>query len=89
MNLKVDINPLAEPVDEHDVELIKRLINRLERLSADSTYAHKASGLRGSLLNYMEQVETGASVDRDELDQLVEYGFRVLQAAAKEIGGSK
>lgn len=71
------------------MELIKRLVDRLERLSADSTYAHRASGLRGSLLRYLEQVQAGGIVSLDELDQLVEYGFRILQEAAKEIGGSK
>ena len=32
------------------------LANRLERLSADSHWAHKASGLRGALLRCLEAV---------------------------------
>lgn len=75
-----------------DVELIKRLIDRLEHLSADSSYAHRASGLRGSLLRYMEYLETSEVVsqkERVQLDQLVEHGFEILELAAKEVGVSK
>ncbi len=79
-------------VDTKDVELIKRLIDRLEHLSADSSYAHRASGLRGSLLRYVEYLETSETVsqkERAQLDQLVEYGFEILELAAKEMGASK
>jgi hypothetical protein len=78
-------------LDEQDLELIKRLTDRLERLSADSTYAHRASGLRGSLLRYIERLEEGKLISPDEqarLDELVGYGFEILELAAKEIGKS-
>ena len=68
------------------------MIDRLEHLSADSSYAHRASGLRGSLLRYVECLETDENVSPDEraqLDQLVEYGFEILELAAKEVGASK
>ena len=77
-------------MDEHTLDLIKRLTDRLERLSADSTYAHQASGLRGSLLRYMERIEANEHMkpdDQDLLDQLMEYGFLILELAAREIGG--
>ncbi len=80
---------LKKDVDEQYKELLKRLVERLERLSADSTYAHRASGLRGSLLKYLELIETGTDVNKAELDQLVENSFSILKAAAEEIGGSK
>lgn len=70
------------------LELIKRLIERLERLSADSTYAHQASGLRGSLLRITERIENGAGVNMDELEGVIESGFEILNNAAKELGGS-
>ncbi len=73
-----------------EIELVKRLVDRLEHLSADSTYAHRASGLRGSLLHWVERLEIGESIDQDQLhqlDQLVEYGFEILVLAAKEAGG--
>jgi hypothetical protein len=79
-------------LDNKDVALVKRLIDRLEHLSADSTYAHRASGLRGSLLRYVERIESGDRMDRHvqaQLDQLVEYGFEILILYAKEIGASR
>jgi len=66
-----------------------RLLDRLERLSADSTYAHRASGLRGSLLRHLERAKAGGTASQDELNELVESSFKILQQAAKEIGGSK
>ncbi|HEX9089986.1 MAG TPA: hypothetical protein VF831_00775 [Anaerolineales bacterium] len=80
---------MAKAVDDQYLGLIRRLVDRLERLSADSTYAHRASGLRGSLLLYLECIEAGDSVNKIELDDLIEDGFEILKAAAEEIGGSE
>jgi hypothetical protein len=83
---------LVLSLDDQNLELIKRLIDRLEHLSADSTYAHRASGLRGSLLRYMDRIETGErmkSDDQAQLDELIEYGFEILIHVAKEIGASR
>lgn len=79
-------------MDDKNLELIKRLIDRLEHLSADSTYAHRASGLRGSLLRYVERIEAGSHLNNDDqaqLNQLVEHGFEILILSAKEIGASR
>jgi hypothetical protein len=76
-------------LDEGYLELIKRLVDRLERLSADSIYAHQASGLRGTFLRYIERIEIGVDVNYTELDQLVEYGFKILRQAAREIGATR
>ena len=76
---------------DQNFELIKLLTDRLEHLSADSTYAHRASGLRGSLLRIMERIESGEPMNSDDqalLDQLIQYGFEILELAAKEIGES-
>ncbi len=73
-------------MDQSYLELLKRLVDRLEWLSADSTYAHQASGLRGTFLQYIERLEAGEEVSEAELDWLVEYGFEILRLAAKEIG---
>jgi hypothetical protein len=78
-------------LDDLNLNLIKRLVERLEHLSADSIYAHRSSGLRGSLLRSMERLEAGERMDRAslaQLDQLVEYGFQILELAAREIGAS-
>ncbi len=78
------------PVKTREIELIKRLVDRLEHLSVDSIYSHRASGLRGSLLHWVEQLELGKPVGREQrkqLDQLVEDAFHILELAAKEMGG--
>jgi hypothetical protein len=65
---------------EKDLELARVLIARLERLSADSYWAHRASGVRGSLLRWVEDDQGDAGQGRD----LINYGFEVLEKAARE-----
>ena len=60
--------------------LIDMLVARLERLSADSYWAHQASGVRGSLLRFIENER----LDSSEVDILVEMGFDFLEKAARE-----
>lgn len=79
-------------MDELTLNLIERLAGRLEHLSIDSIYAHRASGLRGSLLRSMQRIEAGERMDREEqarLDELLEDGFHILELAAKEMGATK
>jgi hypothetical protein len=65
------------------------LISRLERLSADSVWAHRASGLRGALLRVLEVWETNPDrlyiEELVRLQDLVDYGFRLVENAAKEL----
>ena len=79
----------GQGTNEASLELVKRLVDRLERLSADSTYAHRASGLRGSLLRSISRIEAGDGVSQAELNQQVEHGFEILRLAAREIGAQK
>ena len=39
-----------------DIELLRLLAERLERLSADSLWARRASGLRGNIIKVLEEV---------------------------------
>ena len=77
-------------------EWARFLVAKLERLSADSIWAHRASGLRGALLRAIEEFDqSGASTDRsgvgsgdqriDEFDRLIAAGFDILEKAAREI----
>ena len=51
--------------------LMRLLANRLERLSADSVYAHRASGFRGNLLRQIQRLETlEGKIDADEYEHL-------------------
>lgn len=61
------------------------LAARLERLSADSIWARRASGLRGNLLKVLEEIDSGSDPDPVRLQQLLTLGFKMLAAAAREI----
>ena len=62
------------------------LLDRLERLSADSIYAHRASGLRGAILRGLADLSgDNRSAERERLSQLVAAGFEILNRAAQEI----
>lgn len=58
----------------------------LERLSADSVWAHRASGLRGSLLQSMQLPEEEQDLDFfDLLRAQVDLAYWMLKKAAMEI----
>lgn len=61
--------------------LIHILLARLERISADSYWAHRASGIRGSLLKMAEKLEGLQPVSASELKRLINAGFEVLGKA--------
>ena len=62
------------------------LLDRLERLSADSSWAHRASGLRGALLKAVDKVSFSDCVlDIAYIEKLVERGYEILNQAAREI----
>lgn len=65
--------------------LARLLASRLERLSADSIWARRASGLRGNLLKTLEAIESGSEADSVRLEPLIRLGFEMLAAAAREI----
>jgi hypothetical protein len=60
------------------------LLDRLERVPADSTWARRASGIRGALIKLSEQMEKGAPVDLPALDHSFHLGAEILREAAKE-----
>lgn len=66
------------------IRVTSLLLERLERIPADSVWAHRASGLRGSLLAIEEQLEDGQQVDDPAMKRLIAYGFQILENAARE-----
>lgn len=79
---------------EHIERLARLLARRLERLSADSAWAHKASGLRGALLRGLDSLEQPLSEAQRQnllagIQQLNTMSFRVLVRAARELRGLK
>ena len=73
-------------MDENPIQLIRLLLARLERISADSVWAHRASGIRGSLFKVLEKLEEGKTAQVSEAMQMIDMGFFILEKAAKEKG---
>jgi acyl-coenzyme A thioesterase PaaI-like protein len=74
------------------IDLAHRLAARLERLSADSTWAHRASGVRGSLLHWLDDYAVNPAPTAGELQRLnllVNGAFEILTQAAREIRETK
>lgn len=64
------------------------LVHLLERLSADSIWARRSSGVRGALLKYLDEMgeeQLPAPEDLARLDDLITWGERMLQRGAAEI----
>ncbi len=82
---------MSAPGPERQVETARQLLSMLERLSADSYWAHQASGVRGSLLKRLEDIEakSGQAGAREEdwqgLEKLIARSFDLLEKAAREI----
>lgn len=60
------------------------LLSRLERISADSAVAYRASGVRGSMLRMVEKIEEGRPVSGVDVKRLIESAYLLLQKAARE-----
>ncbi len=88
---------MAKKVDQITIllEQAELLVSRLERLSADSIWAHRASGYRGALLRSIAQVrnessagtkkQNGEAQELKYLANLLENGYDLLERAAREI----
>ena len=71
---------------EGQIALARLLVDRLERLSADSLWAHRASGTRNALLRTLDHIDIDAGEDeRRYLRLLIAWGFDLLEKAAAEI----
>lgn len=71
----------SQPTEE---KLIHLLLARLERISVDSYWAHRASGVRGALIRSMEAYEIHQDADIQTLESLSKLGFQILERAARE-----
>jgi len=78
--------------DQNNIETAKLLISRLERLSVDSYWAHRASGIRGALIRFVENADSdnankNNSNQSSTLEKLLKSGYFLLEKAAREIPG--
>jgi hypothetical protein len=67
-----------------EIKLIQLLLARLERVSVDSYWAHRASGIRGGLLRTLEDLEKGTPVGQANITELISSAFKILTRAARE-----
>ena len=86
---------MADP--DNQLEQAYQLTARLERLSADSIWARRASGYRASLLKTISRIEalnrhpedSGNVVEmeqaREHLDALIQNGQQILEMAARDL----
>ena len=70
---------------EKDRQHIRQLLARLERISADSIWAHRASGMRGSLLRLLDEINTGGTNYQTRLAEATSACYTILTRAAREI----
>lgn len=71
-------------MDNRTAHLIRMLLSRLERVTADSYWAHRASGVRGALLKTQQSIEEGQAVNPREVERNVKAGFEILERAGRE-----
>ena len=87
--MKTRGNQPEKPSRTAEIEQAVMLVQRLERLSADSTWAHLASGMRGAILRCIGRLESGGesaeAAERTHLKTLVMKGFELLENAALEL----
>ena len=71
-------------MNESATNLLRILLSRLERVSADSYWAHRASGVRGALLKTQQAIEDGRAVNSRQVERQMQAGFEILERAGRE-----
>jgi hypothetical protein len=73
---------------EKIIRLAGVLLIRLEKISADSPWAHQASGVKASIAKILDREELKpGSPSLQVLEELLNLGFEILERAAGEIPG--
>ena len=71
-------------MNDEPLRTLRFLLARLERISADSVTAHRASGVRGAMLRALDQLEKDGTDPSPSVMRLIENGYALLQKAAEE-----
>ena len=72
-------------IQTSSIQLLRLLISRLERLSVDSHWSRRASGLRGNIIKVLEEADSGQEISAARLDFLTKAAFDILRRAAQDI----
>jgi hypothetical protein len=78
---------VTSPIDDRTANLIRLLLTRLEYVAVDSHWAHRASGIRGGLIHFLERIEAGLPVNDRHINDLIDRGFEILEHAVHEKTG--
>ena len=90
-----EVNRMVDREEIHFlIQQTKILVQRLERISADSIWAHRASGHRGAILKWLDKhgdEKMEQRINEDNFDQIInslkhmiEASFALLVKAAQE-----
>jgi hypothetical protein len=86
MMIKIQYKTMETEPIEKTIQLAEILLIRLEKISADSPWAHQASGVRASIAKILgrEEVKT-ENLFLQDLKGLIQLGFEILEKAAGDI----
>jgi hypothetical protein len=70
---------------DDQLEFLKMLAERLERLNVDSKWARRASGTRGSVIKAISLSNEGKPQNPELIEELIRKSIIILTKAAKEI----
>jgi hypothetical protein len=78
---------MGTPLRTRQLQQARHLIHRLERLSADSLWARRASGIRAALLKAVARAESNLEEYQPDqnLESLVALGYQMLEKGAREM----
>ena len=75
----------AQALDPRQIDLLRLLTARMERLSADSIWARRASGLRRSLVKALEAIDNNGEETPAHIQDLIIASMEILTKAAQEL----
>lgn len=85
VGLEIGDTPVgANVMDNGTLRTLRLLLARLERISADSVTAHRASGVRGAMFRELERIEATEAGSSEWASRLIENGYALLEQAAGE-----
>jgi hypothetical protein len=74
------------------LEQSQEVVRRLARISVDSVWAHRSSGVRGAMVRSIDRLERNLrgkarfdTNDLAELNRLLDQGYEMLVNAAREL----
>jgi hypothetical protein len=72
-------------MNKEQLNLLKMVADRLERLNVDSKWARRASGTRGGVIKVLEKCQQGDMPSPEVIDSLITKSMDILSKAARDI----